>query len=135
MKIEPVYRISFVETYRKYKDIAVVDEKTFRNRMSKENWTIEKALLTPKMYEKMSSWRSVAIENGISLETYRSRVKAGWDKEDAATTPPYKKAKPKTKMKGDIERILLTPGFGWASLSKKQKQYVNDNPDLFKGVL
>lgn len=82
MKIEPVYRISYSETYNKYKDIAKVEYDVFLTRMTNNysNFNLETALLTPKVTVGKDKWKQLAIKNGINVDTYQSRVRKGCDR-------------------------------------------------------
>ena len=72
-------------------------------RINKLGWSVEKALLTPiqaKEKPELYDWDETIIHNnekktakewcakvGLSRDNYRSRIKLGWTKEKAATTP------------------------------------------------
>lgn len=136
MKIEPVYKFSAVATYKKYKDIAVIDKKTFVNRVNK-GWDIEKALKTPKLYERNSEWYALAEENGINISTYTSRLRYGWPREDAATKPVTARENKGDMNKNEMINVIknVIREFGTTALSKKQVNFVSDNIKLFEDVL
>ncbi|TDL39415.1 hypothetical protein EVU91_04530 [Macrococcoides bohemicum] len=137
MKIEPVYKFSAVGTYNKYKDIAVIDKSTFVNRMTK-GWDIEKALKTPKLYERHPGFYELAEKNGIGIHTYKSRRRYGWSREEAATKPVRPSERKIYDMDG-IETVNVIKNiikeFGTTALSKKQVRFINDNKELFEGMI
>ncbi|TDM41811.1 hypothetical protein ETI10_01615 [Macrococcoides goetzii] len=142
MKIEPVYKISYIDTYRKYKDIAKVEYELFLNRMinDKTNFTLETALLTPKTTVGKDEWRKVALANGIKEGTYKSRIAKGWDREEAATTLPARGGRPKKDKNEHISFInymFETHGkdTGYKMLSKRMKEFYRNNKELFEDVL
>lgn len=53
-----------------------------------KGWTIEKAITVPL---KKNKWLDIAINNGITRETYRSRKRLGWTDEEAASEPLARK--------------------------------------------
>lgn len=70
-----------------------------KNGISKENvyqrvksygWSIERAITTPigsRWLGKYKGFHKTALKNGISLNSFYSRVRLGWKLEDAATKP------------------------------------------------
>lgn len=146
MKIEPVYKISYSETYKKYQDIAKVEYDVFLNRMTNNysNFNLETALLTPKVTVGKDKWKQLAIKNGINVDTYKSRVRKGWDREVAATTPSLRTGRPKNSEGNEkrekvnyIKHMFSEHGqkYGYELLSSRMKVFYNNNKELFEDVL
>lgn len=146
MKIEPVMRISYSETYKKYKDIAKVEYEVFLNRMTNvsSNFNLETALLTPKTTVGIDEWRKVALANGIKEGTYKSRVREGWNREVAATTPSLRTGRPKDSEGSEeqekinyIKYMFSEHGqeHGYKLLSGRMKSFYNNNKELFEGMI
>ncbi|MED1612533.1 nucleoside permease [Bacillus paranthracis] len=69
------------------------------------DWDVEEAITAPigtviHEYErKHGNWPKIALENGININTFYTRLQMGWTYQDAATKP--------ARRKGDIEKKWL----------------------------
>ena len=75
-------------------------------------WSLRRAINTPVQVKKPfeSRYMYLAISNGISVDTFRRRVRySGWDEYEAATTPPIPLGK-RSKFKTGSKAIKFSPG-------------------------
>lgn len=82
--------------YLTEEDYAVAEQNgvkrtTAYRRFYEYRWTKERTLHEPvnqrQKYD-YSQWKRECEKHGVTIDTFRYRVKNGWDKERAATTPP-----------------------------------------------
>ncbi|WP_414052918.1 hypothetical protein [Macrococcus animalis] len=140
MNFEPVYKVNLQATYDKYQDIAVVTYQSFYNRVVNRKMDVYEALTVPtKKIQTNDELLYTAHENGISKITYRSRKRRGWSPQEAATKPVREKRKQRHTAKPFNDDVTVIKNiifnFGVVALSKKQKQYIKSNPELFEGVI
>lgn len=76
------------EQYQQAEKIGV-DRDTLNRRVRNLAWSIDKAIKTPKRkLQDRSKWTKLAAQNGISYQTFMTRVNNwGWDEKKAATEP------------------------------------------------
>lgn len=78
-----------------------LNKSTIYNRVYNHMWSIEKAItvpLTPLEYRARKhpkKYTDKAIENGISLCTFYTRLKKGWSYEKSSTVPVIKRNRKK----------------------------------------
>ncbi|KAB8139284.1 hypothetical protein F9U64_01275 [Gracilibacillus oryzae] len=68
--------------------------------------------------EKFHEWRAIAKENGIYDGLYRSRVRQGWDMEDAATLPKGAKNPNLIKCERDVAIYKGDQFIVWGKVSE-----------------
>ena len=74
-----------------------ISKELLRNRIWGQGWNKTKAKTQPvreKLFDH-GGWAKVALENGISRNTFYGRINRGWEDEKAATTPVGKKGRPR----------------------------------------
>lgn len=66
-----------------------ISKRLLRDRIWGRGWKKKRAKTEPPNREEII-WYKIAEENGISRSIYYKRVKLGWEKKEAATTPKEK---------------------------------------------
>lgn len=87
-----------------------IDEKLLYTRVYMRNWSVQRATSTPPCKRNAWGWverKEIAIKNGVSYPTYAARVKSGWDRDKAATTPPLRQ-KDKVRLMNESKKVVLT---------------------------
>lgn len=84
-------------------------------------WTKEEAIQTP-IGQPRRRWSQVAVENGINMHTYYTRVKRGMSEEDAATLGSMKRQQKDSIPHDDTPR-QIKQAEGTAPLEVVAKQY------------
>lgn len=66
-----------------------INRGVLEGRIYRCGWDMKKAINTPvrERDKNNTKWRKIAEKNGISRETFHSRLHYGWTKKDAATLP------------------------------------------------
>ena len=70
-----------------------INKTNLEARIRREGWDHERAITQPLRKLKRHTWSAIAKENGISINTYHSRIYSGWSEERAATEPIHDPAK------------------------------------------
>ncbi|PAD36338.1 hypothetical protein [Terribacillus saccharophilus] len=93
----PIKTIINHPEFEHYAQIAKVNGIQKRNLIQRlwYGWSFERAATEPlnaknRRIRSDASWIDKAVENGINVETYKSRVERGWSCEEAATILPLK---------------------------------------------
>lgn len=154
MKIEPVIKIDYTATYKKYEDIAKVSCTEFSRRV-KKGMDIYDAL-TVRKYDNSErmKYKRIAAKNGISREVFNKRLRNNWSYERASTQRMSKISregkkriregqiraqKERNSAKGEMDNmeyeIKLLLKAGVPIRKKKYVEYINENKELFEGML
>jgi len=117
------------KTLSEWSKLYGMPEQIVSHRVLYHGWELQKALTTPvreRRYHK-DKYRELAEKNGIRVGTYKKRVRDGWDREEAATTPTkwtwkkYRKAEEEEKKARD-DALFATLQFVWDQLTVEQKE-------------
>ncbi|HDR8076536.1 MULTISPECIES: hypothetical protein [Bacillaceae] len=88
-----------------------ISKKRVQQRVFRYEWDVERAITQPIGKKKMEfdrkhgNWMHVAEQNGISRDTFYSRLKRGWSYELAATKKPGKQGN-RYDANGDLKEIV-----------------------------
>lgn len=155
MKIEPIMKVDYTATYKKYEDIAKVSRAEFSRRVRKKEMDIYDAL-TVRKYDSSErmKYKRIAAKNGISGEVFNKRLRNNWSYERASTQRmsrisregkkriregQIRALKERNSAKGEMDnmeyeiKMLLKAGI--PIRKKKYVDFINNNKELFEGMI
>lgn len=105
-----MYFIILDEHYKKAESNGI-NRRRLQERVYRYDWDIERATTQPlgtkivNFDKKHGNWMHVAEQNGISRDTFYSRLKRGWSYETSATKPPGKQGN-RYDANGELKEII-----------------------------
>lgn len=108
-----------------------ITKATVHSRIYLYGWSVDEAINEPvrrgaEKPEGYHEWLKIALDNGISYETYRSRVGAGWSLEDAAKKPKISKNQRKVHSQEAVDLAKKNGVSYWTFVSRIERGWTEE---------